>query len=1180
MSRVRFTNEQPANTQKKTEKRVRDDEKIFPPEFSRRQELEQKYANRGSLCGIKNLGATCYMNALLQTIFMTPELRKHIVEWCFESQQCHSMNIAHQLQLLFASLLHPARAVADASDLVKSFAMGEGAQYQQHDVQELNRQLLDVLQQFIDLAKSEQIIQRLYRGTFMEYMRCKTCEEKTVSSSTYMDLSLPIAGCQSLYDCFDAYTRPCEIEDASCDMKCNAKRTIEKGNKFFGYPDILSLQLVRIDFNMETMRRDVLRDDVELPIRINLTKWREDIDGTSYDVGLDEFELHSVIAHRGTAYHGHYYAFVRVAESPLPQSEPIDETQTTHAEVGGRWIKFDDDEVKEATPDEIEEYINPAKWKARPRPAKPQNSTSCEPQQAQEALDVEGETFFLFEDGENVGTNNNANRRVSGYSYYAFYRRKTLPMAQLSFPQLKFPPIVQRNYDDASKEIEAELQELEHLRATVSFGIYTQDNTKQWMSAHIDATIREVAAKAFAETKSDAERARVAKYRLRVWNTVWRVLGESFNEDATLRELGYDPKSNSFGCLALECVETDDPDAHSPWQECKEPDLVFTVFALNRETKKFDLLQGNGRITVQATASLSQLYDKLSRVTGIDRSRLQATVKHKGEGFALGVRYGKDPEQDISDSAKVEGLHNLELTQMDEADLGQEDPLYCEAMDIVPSTADELLSNLIAPTFIAESYKVDVHFRFVTAAESAHEPEENQQAEAEDVLATTTFAKGPSPYKTIRMDKRKSLGELKRTLCELIDVKQESCQLLVDQHARELRDLSQQINVYTSLKSSLTAILSEGAPIKADEAYAEIFEATDSYVKPVKFMKRILIDQRTTVSDLQSVIFGHDASIEPPQTSITDGICHFRVRLMPPQRISHLGLPLLKPVLKDATSTTQRFDEMRFVLQRISSSENLTKQDLILRVHAWDATAVDVGIGPLVEVLTTKDASVMSFFEAISQRTTIPVEEIEFAKARFYQLKDQVTIGNTLSWVKLEILSEDDKKKSLAGFPLKMEMDDLILVRRSSERWPEGVEPTFDFSAQGAAVAKKKKGAKQEEKKKKKEEAGISLKAVWEYDGDAIAEVVPANSEGSQEPTASEAAAPAPFGIDVEFLPTESFGVQFAELEEQCKVCFCQFEEGETVVVLGCHHIFHKECLAPWLAQRGTCPACLSRVEP
>jgi len=33
--------------------------------------------------GLSNQGATCYMNSLLQTLFMTPEFRRGIYEWQF-----------------------------------------------------------------------------------------------------------------------------------------------------------------------------------------------------------------------------------------------------------------------------------------------------------------------------------------------------------------------------------------------------------------------------------------------------------------------------------------------------------------------------------------------------------------------------------------------------------------------------------------------------------------------------------------------------------------------------------------------------------------------------------------------------------------------------------------------------------------------------------------------------------------------------------------------------------------------------------------------------------------------------------------------------------------------------------------------------------------------------------------
>jgi len=43
-----------------------------------------------------------------------------------------------------------------------------------------------------------------------------------------------------------------------------------------------------------------------------------------------------------------------------------------------------------------------------------------------------------------------------------------------------------------------------------------------------------------------------------------------------------------------------------------------------------------------------------------------------------------------------------------------------------------------------------------------------------------------------------------------------------------------------------------------------------------------------------------------------------------------------------------------------------------------------------------------------------------------------------------------------------------------------------------------------------------------------------------------------------------------------CSVCLDDFEDGETVKQLHpCNHLFHEECIKPWLTQRsGNCPLC------
>ncbi len=45
-----------------------------------------KYSDKSAtgFCGIYNQGATCYMNAFLQTLFMTPEMRRAVYEFKYE----------------------------------------------------------------------------------------------------------------------------------------------------------------------------------------------------------------------------------------------------------------------------------------------------------------------------------------------------------------------------------------------------------------------------------------------------------------------------------------------------------------------------------------------------------------------------------------------------------------------------------------------------------------------------------------------------------------------------------------------------------------------------------------------------------------------------------------------------------------------------------------------------------------------------------------------------------------------------------------------------------------------------------------------------------------------------------------------------------------------------------------
>ncbi|CAM8890997.1 unnamed protein product [Rhodiola kirilowii] len=46
--------------------------------------------------------------------------------------------------------------------------------------------------------------------------------------------------------------------------------------------------------------------------------------------------------------------------------------------------------------------------------------------------------------------------------------------------------------------------------------------------------------------------------------------------------------------------------------------------------------------------------------------------------------------------------------------------------------------------------------------------------------------------------------------------------------------------------------------------------------------------------------------------------------------------------------------------------------------------------------------------------------------------------------------------------------------------------------------------------------------------------------------------------------------------EEKCAICLEEFEPREDVSVTPCSHMFHEECIVPWVKSNGQCPVCRS----
>jgi ubiquitin carboxyl-terminal hydrolase 7 len=198
--------------------------------------------------GLKNQGATCYMNSLLQALYHTPTFRKSVYQLPTDTD-VPTKSIPLALQRIFYRLQYGNTGVG-TKELTKSFGWTAVDSFTQHDVQELNRVLMDNLQGKMKSTKAEGTIERLLQGRIRNFIKCVDIEFESNREEFFFDLSLNVKGCKDLYTSFDKYI---EVEMLDGDNKYHAEghglQTAKKGCMFMAFPPILHLQLKRFEYD-------------------------------------------------------------------------------------------------------------------------------------------------------------------------------------------------------------------------------------------------------------------------------------------------------------------------------------------------------------------------------------------------------------------------------------------------------------------------------------------------------------------------------------------------------------------------------------------------------------------------------------------------------------------------------------------------------------------------------------------------------------------------------------------------------------------------------------------------------------------------------------------------------------------------------------------------------------------
>ncbi|KAJ1434059.1 hypothetical protein B484DRAFT_326390, partial [Ochromonadaceae sp. CCMP2298] len=262
------------------------------------------------MVGLENLGATCYLNALLQMLFHVNQFRRAVYSLPFDSETL-ATSTTLALQNVFQDLQLSAKEVS-TKELTVAFGWTTAEAFLQQDVQEMMRVLIDKLEEKMKGTVVEDATKKLFAGSVRSYIRCVHVQYESKRTEDFYDIQLDVKGCSDIYDSFRKYTTIEVLEgENQYEAEGYGKQDAQKGVTFERFPPVLTVHLKRFDFDLSTFGFTKIHDSFKFPTRLHLDEFlAADCPPESREV-KNSYLLHSVLVHQGDVGGGHYYAYIR-----------------------------------------------------------------------------------------------------------------------------------------------------------------------------------------------------------------------------------------------------------------------------------------------------------------------------------------------------------------------------------------------------------------------------------------------------------------------------------------------------------------------------------------------------------------------------------------------------------------------------------------------------------------------------------------------------------------------------------------------------------------------------------------------------------------------------------------------------------------------------------------------------
>ena len=275
--------------------------------------------------GLINEGSTCYLNSLVQMLYMIPLFSKHIL-----SYRSGINTKLSSLQKLFTELNEAKTSIGttpltpiSAEGLISSFNWSRQQRKVQHDFQEFFINLAEIIESEIKKSPSTSsstdsydsnepinkcnIFKYLFEGKILTTIECVNHPISSSKEETFADIQLVVKGCLDIYESLENFTMSEMLSGANkYETGVYGKQEAKKSVKFSNLPRIFLIQLKRFEYNISYNEMEKINDKFKYYSVIDVGRFSKTPNNF-----CTKYHCFTVINHSGSINSGHYYAFIR-----------------------------------------------------------------------------------------------------------------------------------------------------------------------------------------------------------------------------------------------------------------------------------------------------------------------------------------------------------------------------------------------------------------------------------------------------------------------------------------------------------------------------------------------------------------------------------------------------------------------------------------------------------------------------------------------------------------------------------------------------------------------------------------------------------------------------------------------------------------------------------------------------